>query len=190
MGKRIAFTVFILLWSTSFAFSAGPKHESTNALFFQYAYDNELRQIDSIGAYMRLTTLCDSNMGGSLGTTFELPIGYDNDKLSFKMSLFGGLSYEYTLDDNDTLLTIGPCTTATMLIDTYYISTMFDLGILADFATSYPVSERVSATMGGSFIYDIARYSIYETATTTCSGFEEGFSQLSGRIYLGFSVNK
>ena len=190
MDKKIALTVFIVLFSTSFAFSAGPKHENTNALFFQYAYDNELRQIDSVGAYMRLTTLFDSNFGSSFGTTFELPIGYANDKLSFKMSLFGGLSYEYTLDDSETLLAIGPCTTATMLINTTYISTMFDLGVLADFATSYPVSERVSATMGSSLIYDIARYSIYETASSTSSGFEEGFFQLSGRIYLGFSVNK
>lgn len=190
MAKRIALIVFILLCGPALAFSAGPKQSNTNALFFQYSYDNELRQFDSVGAYMRLTTVFDSNLGSSLGTTFELPIGYTNDKLSFKMSLFGGLSYGYKIDDTDNLFIIGPCSSATMLIDTYYISTMFDLGILVDLATSYPVSDRVSATMGGSLIFDVARYSIYETISTTSSGFEEGFYQLSGRIYLGFSVSK
>lgn len=190
MYKKIALVICAVIIIASFTLAAKPDKDSASALFFQYSFDDDFRQIDSIGAYMRYSQFNGSQFGSSWGVTFELPIGYDNDRLSMKYSGFVGPSRRFKTDGVDNLLTIGPSVTGTLLIDTYYVATMVDMGIFIDMATSYPVSEIVEVIMGGSFIYDVARFSTLETASTSDSGFEKDFYQLSGKIYLGFSISK
>ena len=190
MFKKIVRTAFILMTISSLALWAVPENDSTSALFFQYSYDNDFREIDSVGAYMKVSEFYDSKIGSSFGATFELPIGYSNDRISYKISGFGGPSFKFRVDSEDSLLTIGPCITTTMLTDTYYSEILFDLGFFVDMANSYPVSEKVDAIIGGALIYDIARYSMVMTASANDSDFEQEFSQFSGKIYLGFSVSK
>ena len=190
MAKKIKLTVYIVLFIASFSLSAAPEKNSTNALFFQYSFDNELRQIDSIGMYLRSSQFDDSTIGSSYGTTLELPIGYTNDKISFKYSGFGGATMKYKPRGIDALLTIGPNLSVSMLSDTYYRYMMFDVGIILDLATTYPVSENVAVVMGTSMIFDAGRYYYFRTASTTSSGFEEEFFQLNVKMYLGFSVRK
>jgi|GEM_PF-4795887 len=191
MYKKIILTVFIVMGLVSFTLSAAPnKFATTSALFFQYSYDNDFRQIDSIGMYARVSTDNASQTGGSFGLTFELPLSYDNDKISIKYSLFGGPSLKFKIQGDDTILTIGPSIANTMLADSYYRAILLDMGIFVDLATSYPVSENVQVVVGGSFIFDVARYSLLETASTVDNGFVQDFFQISARMYLGFSVSK
>lgn len=190
MIKKIVLTAFIVMSIASFTLSAAPEKESVTALFFQYSLDNDSSQIDSVGAYMRSSQFNDSQIGSSFGMTFELPIGYSNDKTSMKYSVFGGVSMKYKPQGKDSLLTIGPSVAVTLLTDTYIKVDLIDLGIFVDLATSYPVSETVSIIMGSSLIFDVGRYSIIETASASNSEFAQDFFQLSAKLYLGFSVDK
>ena len=189
MSKRIVLTIFVVMFA-AFTLSAVPDNTSTSALFFQYSFDNDFRQIDSIGAYIRASGFNDSQIGSSFGMTFELPIGYGNDKMSIKYSFFGGPSLNFKMKGDDNILTVGPSIVATLLTDRSYSASMFDLGIFLDGATSYPISEKLNIIMGASFIYDFGRYSVFETASSVSKGFEQDFSQISGKIYLGFSVSR
>ena len=189
MFKRILFTVFILITIATLSLSAAQEKGSVSALFFQYSYDNDLNEIDSIGAYVRAFQFYDGQVGSSFGTTLEIPIGYSNDRTAFKMSGFGGPSFRFSINE-DYLLTIGPSIAATLLSDSNYKMIMVDIGVIVDMANSYPLSDRVDAIIGGSLIYDIARYSIIKTSSINSSDFEQDFSQISGKIYLGFSVSK
>ncbi|MBI9095491.1 MAG: hypothetical protein JEY71_11460 [Sphaerochaeta sp.] len=191
MFKKNVLTVFIVMVIASFTLSAESDKSVTSALFFQYSLDNNFRQIDSVGAYMRSSQFNDIQVGSSFGATFELPIGYNNDKMSIKYSGFGGVSIRFKVQGIDNQLTIGPSIAATLISDTYYRVMLFDLGVFVDMANSYRISEKVDATMGCSFIYDVFRYSFFETASANATiGAEQDFSQLSGKIYLGFSVSK
>ena len=190
MFKKILLTVFILMAIATISLPAAQEKESVSALFFQYSFDNDFRQIDSIGGYMRSSQFDDSIIGSSWGATLELPIGYYTNKMAMKYSGFGGASLRFKISGDDNILTIGPSVAATVLSDTSYLATLFDLGIFFDMATSYPVSEKVKAIIGCSLIYDIARYYIIETSSVNSSDFEQDFSQLSGKLYIGFSVSK
>lgn len=190
MSKRITLTILLVMFVATFTISAVPNKTSTSAFFFQYSYDNEFSQIDSIGAYIRASTFNDNQIGGSFGTTFELPIGYSNNRMSMKYSLFGGPSLKFKIKGDDNILTIGPSIVVTLLTDKYYIAEMFDLGIFVDVGTIYPISEKFSAVMGASLIFDLGRYSVLETSSSTSQGFEQDFFQISGKIYLGFSINR
>lgn len=190
MNKKIVFSVFILLVIGLFSISAATEKDVMSSLFFQYSFDNDFTQIDSVGAYMRLSKFNDSQLGSSFGSTFELPIGYSNDKMSLKYSIFGGPSVKFIFNEIDNLMTIGPSITVTLLSDTYYTAAMIDMGILIDGANSYPVSEKINAIVGASLIFDIARYYVIETFSTTDNDFSQDFFQLSGKFYLGFSITR